>query len=228
MNNELECHLAPVVTFRRAPVLAVPDELLGYPCPKGLSALLEFSDGFITLDRCFRVFGMTNDEQIPSLEEWNKSEWVQGYGPLTEGILFIAEDVFGDQYGYRFSGGKREFIKFYCEGGRAESLEGINWFIQALATPVESGALDGELLSAAAARGFDPTANEHLAFRVPLIIGGRRDVSNLAVESVSLHLGTLSQLSLRNADLRQSSPIAGFSSEESPEKPSDSAGSKQH
>lgn len=213
MNSELDHYLASVVAYRRTPVAAPPHQLLGLECPKGLLALLEFSDGFITRDRFFRVFGMTSDEQIPSIEEWNKSDWKLAYGPLADGLLFVAEDIFGDQYGYSFRGEKREFIKFYCEGEEIELLGGINWFLGALATPVKSGAIDGQLIAAAAAKGLNPSSNEHLAFTVPLVVGGCRDVSNLAVESVPLHLGMLAQLSLRNASLADEAPIAVFLSD---------------
>jgi hypothetical protein len=209
MNSEMEEHLAPVVAVRRPPPARLPREISGFECPKGLHALLEFSDGLVTRDRLFRVFGVTHHEHIPTLEEWNAAEWKAGYGALARDLLFIAEDIFGDQYGYSFRG-ERQFIKFHCEGGGIEPLDGINWFIESLAAPVETGAIDGDLLAAAFAQGIRPEAHEHLAFRMPLIVGGGHDISNVVAEPAHLHLGMLAQLSLRNASLPDGTPIAKF------------------
>src|SRR5262245_14473493 len=99
MKSELEQHLASVAVIRRQPQAKLPSEVQGFECPSGLLALFEFADGFISKDRLFRVFGMTSDAQIPSVEVWNTSEWKTAYGSLAEGLLFIAEDIFGDQYG---------------------------------------------------------------------------------------------------------------------------------
>jgi hypothetical protein len=85
---------------------------LHFPCPKGLRALLEFSDGFFTRDGVFRVFGIENLGAIPGIVEWNSSQWKKGYRALAEDLLFIAEDIFGDQYGYSFRD-ERRFIKFH-------------------------------------------------------------------------------------------------------------------
>lgn len=213
MMSEIEDHLAPVLRYRRPPSGEVPQDVVGYECPKGLITLLGVADGFITGDGLFRVFGFGHDDQLPSLEQWNRSEWKQAYGPLAHGIVFIAEDVFGDQYGYDFRG-KRQFVKFYCEGGEIEALEGgINWFIEALVDPFGSGALDGELVKAVRLRGKWPSHKEHLAFKLPLIAGGDRTVDNLEVESVDLHLGILAQLSRQNLDQVDGTPIAHFKSD---------------
>lgn len=211
--SEIETLLAPVLHHRRPPSRIAPHTVLEYECPKGLIALLSVADGFITTDRLFRIFGFGHDDQVPSIEEWNLSEWKNAYGSLAQGILFIAEDIFGDQYGYDFRS-KRKFVKFYCEGGETESLEGgINWFMEALVDPFGSGALDGELLKAVRHSGSWPAANEHFAFKMPLIVGGKREVENLEVESVNLHLGVLAQISSFNLSQADGTPIARFTFE---------------
>ena len=185
---------------------------MGYESPKGLITLLGVADGFITTHGLFRVFGFGRDDRLPSLEDWNLSQWKEAYGSLARGILFVGEDVFGDQYGYDYRG-KRRFVKFYCEGGEIEPLEGgINWFIEALVDPLGVGALDRGLIEAARTKFRWPSDNEHLAFRLPLIAGGERAASNLGVESVALHLGTLAQISRRNLDQADGTQIARFTS----------------
>ena len=201
MKDELETQLNAVAEHFLSPILPVPEQISGFACPKSLALILSHTGGFITKDRMFRFFGQNHDKQLPSIEQWNASEWKEAYGKSAENVLFVAEDIFGDQYGYRFEGnGERSgFIKFYCEGGEVEVIEGgINWFLGALSDPIGSGAVDGELLDALKAKfkakKVWPKANQHIAFTLPLGTGGARDVSNLSIESVEVHLGVLSQL----------------------------------
>lgn len=208
--SDLESHLAPVLLYRRPPAGLAPSRAMGYECPKGLAKLLGVADGFITTHGFFRVFGFGGDDRLPSLEDWNRAEWKQAYGPLARGIAFIAEDVFGDQYGYDFRS-RRQFVKFYCEGGQIEPIEGgINWFIEALIDPLGLGGLDRELVEVARLNGRWPTDKEHLAFKLPLIAGGKRDASNLGVETAALHLGILAQMSSRNLKEADGTHIARF------------------
>ena len=217
--SDIECHLAPVLRYRRPPADTAPSHLLGHECPKGLAVLHGVADGFITTDGLFRVFGFEGDNQLPSLDEWNLSDWKRDYGSLAHGVLFIAEDIFGDQYGYDFRS-KRQFVKFYCEGGEIEALDGgLNWFIAALVDPIAFGALDAELIEAARVSGRWPSDNEHLAFKLPLIAGGERNASNLGIESVALHLGMLAQISRQTLDQDDGTPIARFTTPDSARQP---------
>ena len=210
MMNNLNTILSPILEYRLPPAVDLPSHLLCHECPKGIRALLEVANGFITTNRLFRVFGTKPDSLIPSIDEWNATQWKVDYGNLASDILFIAEDIFGDQYGYRF-GEKREFVKFYCEGGETEVIkDGINWFIASLLNPFTGGALDVGLTQSSQSLGIIPKANEHLAFKIPLVIGGKRDIENIAIESVALHLGTLAQLSRKNLGLSSGAKISVF------------------
>lgn len=193
--TELNEELSKVVEYTRAVSRTPLSEVKGFKVPKGVDALLSFSNGFITKKRVFRVFGVTADERIPSVEAWNNAEWTKSYGSCLRDVVLICDDIFGDQYGYRFAGEERAFVKFYCEGGIIEEIPGgINEFIEGLLNGVGSHLLDGDLLKKAFEAGLQPSANEHLAFELPLIVGGEASVDNLTIETVSLHLGTLSQL----------------------------------
>lgn len=192
--SDLNEELDRIVEYKRASTKAPLIKVKHFDVPKGVNALLSFSDGFITSNRIFRVFGSNSDPMIPSLDAWNDLDWIRGYGDPINDILFICDDIFGDQYGY-FFGRKRTFVKFYCEGGSIEEIPGgINEFIEGVLDGMDSHLVDRELLKEAFDRGLKPNANEHLAFEMPLVVGGERAVDNLNIESVALHLGTLSQL----------------------------------
>lgn len=189
------------------PFLGTQFDVGGHDLPKGAIALLNVANGFVTRTRFFRVFGTHPTSEVPSLAQWNNSEWKCEYGHLAKDVIFIGEDIFGDQYGYLFQGERPIFVKFYCEGGSIEPIhDGINHFIQSLIEPKETVLLDWSLLNKASQAGKFPAANQHLAFRVPLIVGGSPTEANLAVESVALHLGTLAQLSVRNQALPDKTP----------------------
>jgi hypothetical protein len=158
------------------------------------------------------LFGETGDAEIPSIGEWNSSNWKKEYGPLASDLVFIAEDILGDQYGYQYKRDvEAEFVKFRCEGGKVEHIEGgIQSVIDFMVCPDESTLLDLSLVSSAFARGMHPSSDQHLAFRVPLVVGGAYEVGNVSVESIALHLGMLSQLSLKNMTLPEGTPISKF------------------
>ena len=179
-----------------APGLAdVSSQCMGRILPKGILAILQIANGLVVHDRHFRIFGTVSSEKVPSLEEHNSASWKKQYGDALEGVMIVADDIFGDQYGYRFEGEKKNFLKFHCEGGKTEPLEkGINHLIEGMIQPHSCGLLDIDLILAAKTNGFTPSASQHLAFRVPLMVGGARDIYNLTIESESLHLGTLAQL----------------------------------
>ena len=210
--NDLEAELLPILEHRRPPMTGAPPTCLGRECPKGFASLLAVANGFITKGRLFRVFGTDADPLVPSLEAWNASEWKAAYGHVAD-VFIVAEDIFGDQYGYRFEP-KRQLVKLWCEGGEGEALEGgINWLIGAFFDPFGSGALDEAILEAALQRGLQPQANEHLAYTLPLVTGGDRTADNLSVESAALHLGTVSQLTRANRGHQDGSAISRFRSE---------------
>lgn len=164
--------------------------------PAGIREIWKVANGLITKRRVFRVFGSEPRPDIPSVQQWNSDEWKLDFGAMASNIDFVAEDIFGDQYGYKYEDdGKKEFVKFCCDDGQVLSIQnGINQFIEALIDPTRTGLLDLELLAQAEKRGLRPRPDEHLAFRVPLCVGGEYSLANLTVESVALHLGTLSQL----------------------------------
>lgn len=189
----------------------------GHPLPLALPSefarLLSVADGLVASRRVFRIFGLDGDRTLPSCASWNNSNWKRNFGPLAEDVVFVAEDILGDQYGYRDRVGGPEFVKFHCEGGDAQPIrEGLDVLMKTLIDPTSTDLVDMDLIEAAFAMGLAAEPDQHFAFTLPLIAGGVYDARNLGVESVELHLGLLGPLSLENRKHRAGASIFRFSS----------------
>lgn len=215
MRQLLQAHCEHIEESRRG----MEAVLVGsYRLPAAYLDFLRVANGFVSKGAAFRLFGI--EPTVPALDlcEWNRSPWVAEYGTLATGLVFIAEDVFGDQYGLRFSDATDQdpvLIKFWCEGGETEVIEADSlsaWLARSLLRE-EPTALDWHLATTAFARGLKPSLAEHLSFALPLIAGGAAEVSNLEVADRAFHLHLLGQLSLKNRRLPEGARISRFWSE---------------
>jgi len=187
----------------------------GHHLPASYLDVLHVANGFVSNRKAFRLFGI--DTQVPALDLhlWNKSSWVAEYGDLAANLVFIAEDIFGDQYGLRFAQGTDQnpvLVKFCCEGGETEVIEAESlaaWLTGSVLRE-EPTPLDWDLATAAFARGLMPSEAEHLSFSLPLVAGGNAEESNLEVMDRVFHLHLLGQLSLRNRHLPEGAKIDRF------------------
>jgi hypothetical protein len=183
----------------------------GWQLPSELAQLLTVANGMMTKNRYLRVFGTAAHPGLPSIEEWNRSEWKAEFQDFASDMIFVADDIFGDQYGYAFGPEGHDFIKFFCEGAEVQILQGgINRLIETLIDPEKTQLIDLDLSRQAFDRGMRPAGNQHLSFRLPLIVNGEYSIENLHVESVSLHLDVLAQITVQVASLPEGSLIAGF------------------
>jgi hypothetical protein len=190
----------------------------GYHLPASYLDLLHVANGFVSNRKAFRLFGI--DTRMPALDLrlWNRSSWVAEYGDLAASLVFIAEDIFGDQYGLRFASGTDQdpvLVKFWCEGGETEVIEAeslLAWLASSVLRE-EPTPLDWHLATAAFARGLTPSETEHLSFSVPLVAGGNAEESNLEVMDRVFHLHLLGQLSQKNRSLPEGAKINHFWSE---------------
>ncbi len=121
----------------------------------------------------------------------------------------MAEDIFGDLYGYAFDGETCALTKVFCEGGERVACEpgDVVEFLRKRVFSDSPSAFDSRLAHEALSAGLRPDNGEHLAFALPLIAGGSPSVENLTVEPVELHLGVLAQLSLTNSATPDGTPI---------------------
>jgi hypothetical protein len=207
------CEYIEAARLDGAPIL-----VRGHHLPASYLALLRVANGFVLKQKFFRLFGIAPQALALDLCEWNRSSWIAEYGDLAEDLVFIAEDIFGDQYGLRFAGETDQnpvLVKFWCEGGETEVIAAespIAWLGSSLLRD-EPTAFDWSLAAAAHARGLTPTEVEHLAFVLPLVAGGDVVESNLEVMDRVFHLHLLGQLSSKNRSLPEGARISRFSSE---------------
>jgi len=190
--------------------LDLPDTL-----PMDYVNVLRVADGFITKDRRFRLFGTHQIGQLPSVYEWNQSPWRNCYGHLMTDVFIVAEDIFGDQYGYDLGHGNAgQFIKVLCEGAERVALapNSLGEFLVQKVLVESPTAYDYDLALRAAERGLMHRDTEHLAFELPLIANGEYSETNLQIESPALHLSILGQLSSQIADKEEGTPIRRFGS----------------
>jgi hypothetical protein len=174
------------------------------------------ANGFVVRGGVFRFFGLEPCGRLPSVEQWNTSAWVREYGDLVRDLVFVAEDAFGDQYGFSYREEALHPIKFWCEGGEVERLacDSLEQWIVTTVLVSEPSAFDARLIRMAQQeQQRSPAAHEHLSFTLPLIAGGEYTVGNLEILDSQFHLHLLGQLSLRNRSLPEGARISRFWSE---------------
>lgn len=145
--------------------------------------MLGMVNGFFAFESALHVFPLGPGEDT-DLETWNSvSLWRSGYGELTQGLLFFAEDSFGHQFAIRDS----SIVSFNPETaeatGLASSLE--DWAERILD---DYEALTGYPLVHQWQQRHGPIPRDHrLTPRLPFIVGGDYSLSNLYLaRSVSL------------------------------------------
>jgi hypothetical protein len=177
--------------------------------------VLRLANGFITRNGWFRFFGTRSVlSGIPSVGEWNNSAWKREYGSVFNGFYIIAEDIFGDQYGFWLNERTdARPCKIFCEGAIAQFLDFSDTmeFLLKSVLVDQPTAFDSVLADSAWKNGIRAGVGEHLAFSLPLILGGEYSIFNLGVESTALHLGLLGQLTLKNSILSDATSISRFS-----------------
>lgn len=98
---------------------AIAEEVLG-PSGRLLTPhrrLLERANGGYLHLGALHLFGACEGPPWHSLRAWNAPDgWRATYGDLTDGLIFFAEDAFGDQFAYTGRGG--EVVSFEAELGR--------------------------------------------------------------------------------------------------------------
>lgn len=93
--------------------------LLGGPDSRNLQALLDVKNGFYACESALHVFGVGTTPQEYSLEGWNAPDlWRCDYQGSADGMLFFAEDIFGEQFAMKEEG----IVRFNPETGACEEV----------------------------------------------------------------------------------------------------------
>ncbi|MSP61151.1 MAG: SMI1/KNR4 family protein [Myxococcales bacterium] len=159
--------ISPILTAQIAALLAERDrefdpppfdpavaEVLG---PSGAPQtphrrLLEQANGAWLFAGALHLFGACEGPPWHGLRAWNApATWRDAYARLTDGLVFFAEDAFGDQYGYSGRGG--EVVRFDAELGRREQVaDSFGHWLDAVLTHPEA-MLPLDVVAAQAALG---------------------------------------------------------------------------
>lgn len=141
-----------------------------------LISMLEHKNGFYEFERALHVFPASDRYNIQSIEKWNEpATWKFAFDFDFEGMLFFAEDAFGNQFGIK-DGSIIRFDAETCEiNGLSDSLDG--WAHRILSDiDYETGAnvaRDWQKIN-----GFLETGSRLLP-KLPFVLGGEYSAENL-------------------------------------------------
>jgi hypothetical protein len=137
--------------------------------------LLSRHDGVLALEGGLRCFGIT-EGLVPSLAAWNRADgWRAQYRSLAEGLLFFAEDAFGNQFAFE----DERIVRFHAESGDREFMSDSfgEWLSDVLNDPDEELSL--WLLREWKRPGNVIRPDQHLCPKIPFVTGGPFEPGNL-------------------------------------------------
>jgi hypothetical protein len=141
-----------------------------------LRALLAEKNGFYAFESALHVLPAGRGEGVMDLASWNAPGlWRDTYGPLADGYLFFAEDVFGVQFALRGA----EVVTFDPETGETETLarDLAGW---AKVILDDYNFLTGHELAHDWQRRHGPLpAGQRLLPKTPFVMGGQFAIDNL-------------------------------------------------
>jgi hypothetical protein len=138
--------------------------------------LLLVRNGFFALDNALHVFPLGKTDLGYDLITWNASDtWRQDYGNLADGLMFFAEDAFGEQFAVKDDA----IVRFNPETGEskyfASSID--DWLSALLSKPnVETGY---PLAKQWQEQNRPLAGNERLIPKTLFVVGGKFQVDNL-------------------------------------------------
>jgi len=188
-------------------VAGPPKFLENYTLGSELFQMLKMKNGFYAFEQALHVFPMKSDiTNTMTLEDWNSDTlWRSGYGDLTNGFLFFAEDIFGDQF--CISTSRAGVFRFDAESGEttfmASSMEGwadrilsnyaveTGWFL-AHRWQAEQGALQ---------------LGTRLQPKIPFVYGGAYALENLWAGDATEGMLFKGEVALKVKDLPEGTKI---------------------
>ena len=181
-----------------AKVEAIPEFFGNYALGPELFQLLAARNGFYAFEHALHVVPLRSDiTGTMTLEDWNSDTlWRNAYGGLADGLLFFAEDIFGDQF--CLSATQAGILRFSAETGEttllAESVE--KWADLLLSNcKIETG---WQLAHEWQAKNGQLQFGQRLQPKIPFVLGGKYQLDNLyagdAVERMLFNGDLASQL----------------------------------
>ncbi len=167
-----------------------------------LHSLLFGKNGFLCFESALHVFPSGGGEI--SLEAWNaRALWRGAYDDMANGILFFAQDVFGNQFGIA----GREIISFDAETGEVEVIaNSIQKWAEAVLADFEY--MTGYPLAHSwQKKNGGLLTHERLVAKQPFVLGGEFDVENLYAMDATNSMRFRGELALQIRDLPDGTSI---------------------
>ena len=174
------------------PVPGVVESSIAETLPnENLRYLLTKCNGGYSKDRYIHFFG-TSGDNAHRIDTWNSTDlWKKFYPDEVLDYCFFAEDVFGNQFGYKISEPGQEIFMLWVHDGLIEPFE--QEFHDFLISAVWGTLVFEEMRDLAErfqkASGQTAPLFHHLAHRTPILLGGNfRDTENLEICKAVDHL----------------------------------------
>ena len=139
--------------------------------------LLELHNGGYFHGHALHVFGACEGPAWHSLRAWNATAtWRDTFGDATDGLVFFAEDAFGDQYAYTSVPGQSgSVVCFEAELGRVVPVANsfLDWLEEMVERPSSALPVDVVVAQTTAERRLH--AGTHLYAWPPLFAAESRD-----------------------------------------------------
>ncbi len=168
-----------------------------------LAELLAARNGFFAFEAALQVFPVGAAGTI-DLVSWNgQDQWRSVYGSLAEGLLFFAQDAFGNQFCVNANG----FGSFNAETGEVEMIgASLDQWCDGILSDYEY--LTGHPLCHAwqAQHGRLP-ADARLTPLRPFVLGGQYNLDNLQAQDGTAYLRQTGQLATMLRDLPDGAQI---------------------
>lgn len=164
-----------------AKVETSPKFLGEYALGPELFQMLEAKNGFYAFEHALHVFPLrSNITGTMTLEDWNSDTlWRNAYGGLADGLLFFAEDIFGDQF--CLSAKQDGVFRFSAETAEttlvAESIE--KWTDLLLSN--YKGETGWTLAHEWQSKNGQLQFGQRLHPKIPFVLGGKYQLDNLYV-----------------------------------------------
>ncbi|MFC0181009.1 SMI1/KNR4 family protein [Thorsellia kenyensis] len=149
-----------------------------------LHSILNRSNGFYTFEGAFHLYSLESIDNTLGLVDWNRNDlWINDYNGLTQGALFFAQDIFGNQ----FSLLNNNIHLFNIETGQFEFLaKDFDSFCKLLLTDFNFLTGYSFANSWQVIHGKLPNG-KRLSPKIPFVLGGQYDMNNLFLaDSVNL------------------------------------------
>lgn len=175
-----------------------------------LQALLTARNGFYAFESALHVFpsvppGASAFEVPIAVEDWNAaaSTWKLAFGGMADGLWYFAEDVFGVQ----FAIDSEQVLSFDPETAEVQPIaHDIGGWIDAVLSDYRL--LTGYSLANAWQAQHGPlAASKRLVPKIPFVLGGSYDISNLFEGDAVQGMKVRGNLAVQIRDLPDGTPI---------------------